>query len=110
MGLIRAPGLAGRDRGHGKDGAEAPAKEREFACDIRTVHPFHLPDRGDSQLAVIGRVVVGQDPDEASIFASTHVQATGNHGWMPEMGIGEVSVSALRSEERRGGKGGGRYV
>src|SRR3546814_10398639 len=56
---------------------------------------LHLPNRVDSQLAVIGRVVVGQDPDEASIFASTHVQATGNHGWMPEMGIGEVSVSAL---------------
>src|SRR3546814_3459604 len=37
IGLIRAPGLAALHRVHGKDVADAPAKEREFACDIRTV-------------------------------------------------------------------------
>src|SRR3546814_9120067 len=91
-----APGLAALHGVHGQDVADAAAEERKFARDVRAGHPFHLPDRGDPQLAVVGRVVVGQDPDEAPVFASAHVQATGSHGWAPGREVGEVSVPALR--------------
>src|SRR3546814_13308482 len=96
-----APGLAALHGVHGQDVADAAAEERKFARDVRAGHPFHLPDRGDPQLAVVGRVVVGQDPDEAPVFASAHVQATGSQGWAPGREIGEVSGPALRPLDRK---------
>src|SRR3546814_8113866 len=99
--LRTRPGLAALHGVHGQDVADAAAEERKFARDVRAGHPFHLPDRGDPQLAVVGRVVAGQDPDEAPVSASAHVQATGSHGWAPGRDMREVSVPALRTLARK---------